>query len=687
MTVPLPSGETSTTLLQRFAEERNEAAFRSLVDQYLPLVMAAALRRTGGQRALAEEAAQNAFADLAKRAATLRDGERLGGWLHQRTIRAASDLMKSDHRRQAREAEAARRASLHQSPVHATLDLTIHLDEALARLRPADRDALVLRYLEGRSLASVGLALGLSEDASQKRVARALEKLRRLLSHRGTAILAPAVLAALTTSRTQAATGILTPALKTTLTHTALAAKLSPLATLGHFLVGGAPRFATGLTLAAAVWVWPLIAQHRTNAAALAHSKALTTSATTPAKAIPTPPAFPVLVRAPEGSSIEEITKRLTALCEGPFSALAKLHAQELLDRVPLGQEATILKAMHRQLTRDGRLNDERLWIGPGSLGQTWAKQDPVNTLSFLSKLMDRVQQDGDWQAWIDRSNWSSVISEATTNFAQNDPAAYLDWKESDILRHLKNQRRLDWGNQGLSTAGALAPEKAIRFYIRLENAIPESIHYSGHYEVLHNIKDWPLLLTFFGRTGEISRLSRRTQLKQTLISKMASLDWAATHAMVDAMQGGERARFSPSVAFPPDPTDLTPYADWWASVQTSPTANPLEICYSWFLRGDTPGMMRWLEKQQSSTAVTGILISIAGNSSSRLVNVPHQQKQTTKSLNEILSLLEARDPALFSAQPDPGSLGRLLEELEQKTLPPETTRTISRLKMLLPKP
>ena len=59
------------------------------------------------------------------------------------------------------------------------------LDEAMLRLGQADRDALVLRYFEGRSLNEVGSALGASEDAAKKRVNRALEKLRNLFAKRG----------------------------------------------------------------------------------------------------------------------------------------------------------------------------------------------------------------------------------------------------------------------------------------------------------------------------------------------------------------------------------------------------------------------------------------------------------------------------------------------------------------------
>jgi hypothetical protein len=76
-------------------------------------------------------------------------------------------------------------------------ELSPLLDEAMAQLRDQDRDALVLRYFENKSLREVGDALGLQERAAQKRVARGLEKLHAFFARRGiastTAIIANAV--------------------------------------------------------------------------------------------------------------------------------------------------------------------------------------------------------------------------------------------------------------------------------------------------------------------------------------------------------------------------------------------------------------------------------------------------------------------------------------------------------------
>ena len=51
----------------------------------------------------------------------------------------------------------------------------------MSRLNERDRDALLLRFFKNQDFRAVGSALGVSNDAAQKRVARALEKLRGYL--------------------------------------------------------------------------------------------------------------------------------------------------------------------------------------------------------------------------------------------------------------------------------------------------------------------------------------------------------------------------------------------------------------------------------------------------------------------------------------------------------------------------
>ena len=74
-----------------------------------------------------------------------------------------------------------------------------HLNAALSALTPADREAVLLRFLEGHTLAETGDLLGLTEDAARMRVTRAVVKMRRYLSAYG-AVVTGAILTGLLTS-------------------------------------------------------------------------------------------------------------------------------------------------------------------------------------------------------------------------------------------------------------------------------------------------------------------------------------------------------------------------------------------------------------------------------------------------------------------------------------------------------
>ena len=53
---------------------------------------------------------------------------------------------------------------------------------ALAQLKPSEREAVVLRYDAGMSFREVAVACGVDEAAARKRVSRALIRLRESLA-------------------------------------------------------------------------------------------------------------------------------------------------------------------------------------------------------------------------------------------------------------------------------------------------------------------------------------------------------------------------------------------------------------------------------------------------------------------------------------------------------------------------
>ena len=79
------------------------------------------------------------------------------------------------------------------------------LDEALAKLKEAERNAIILRYFQENSLSNVALALGVSEAAAGKRVTRALDSLRTYFGRRGFVITTALIATTLARHAAQAA--------------------------------------------------------------------------------------------------------------------------------------------------------------------------------------------------------------------------------------------------------------------------------------------------------------------------------------------------------------------------------------------------------------------------------------------------------------------------------------------------
>jgi RNA polymerase sigma factor (sigma-70 family) len=173
------------TLLADYVTNGSEPAFRELVARYIDLVYSTAVRLVNGDTHRAEDVAQTVFADLARLAGTFSKDVMLGGWLHRRTWHVATTLMRNERRRQNRERQAAEMNTLQDCAETRFEQIAPILDDAINQLGARDRTAIVLRFFEHRDLRAVGVALGSNEDAAQKRISRAVEKLRGHFARRG----------------------------------------------------------------------------------------------------------------------------------------------------------------------------------------------------------------------------------------------------------------------------------------------------------------------------------------------------------------------------------------------------------------------------------------------------------------------------------------------------------------------
>ncbi len=191
-------------LVRDFAVNGSETAFATLVGRHVNLVYSAALRRLGNAHE-AEEVTQAVFIILAKKAGSLSRGTILSGWLYQTAQLTAANFQRAALRRQHREQEAFMQFSEQSEPDVSWHRLSPLLEEAMARLGPKDRDAVVLRFFENRTVREVASALGLREDAAQKRVNRATDKLRDYFVRRGVQVSTAGLLASIGTHAVQAA--------------------------------------------------------------------------------------------------------------------------------------------------------------------------------------------------------------------------------------------------------------------------------------------------------------------------------------------------------------------------------------------------------------------------------------------------------------------------------------------------
>ncbi|MEI7935123.1 MAG: sigma-70 family RNA polymerase sigma factor [Verrucomicrobiota bacterium] len=179
--------KTDRELLRDYAEGRNEHAFTMLVQRHLDLVFSTALRGLGNVQA-AQEITQNVFIALARKAAWLRGETSLSGWLHKTTLLEVRRWWRGELRRQRHEQTAIELGTVMNNEDTLLKALAGELDEGLLELRETDRQALMLRYFEGRTHREIGQLLGAREDAVRMRIDKALGRLTRFFRRRGYAV-------------------------------------------------------------------------------------------------------------------------------------------------------------------------------------------------------------------------------------------------------------------------------------------------------------------------------------------------------------------------------------------------------------------------------------------------------------------------------------------------------------------
>ncbi|MBL8874541.1 MAG: sigma-70 family RNA polymerase sigma factor [Phycisphaerae bacterium] len=167
--------------LALYASRRDPRAFEVLVFRYEAMVFHTC-RRVIASQADAEDAAQETFLKLARRAGEIRSN--VAAWLHACALRTSVDLLRSQATRARAEAGASVPADRSEMCWREIKPL---LDDAIAALDEADRELIVTRFLAGRSQLDMAREARVHPGTMHRRIDAALGRLRTQLAQRGVA--------------------------------------------------------------------------------------------------------------------------------------------------------------------------------------------------------------------------------------------------------------------------------------------------------------------------------------------------------------------------------------------------------------------------------------------------------------------------------------------------------------------
>lgn len=184
MAMMLEHGETSDAALIGLAKGGDRGAFGDLVERHYDFVYRAAYRWCGN-KADAEDVAQEVCARLGRAIRDYRGSGAFTTWLYALTLNAARDMM----RKAARETVKTQAFGVHAliageagSEPDTALDA---LWEAVRDLPGKQRDAVLLVYGEGLSHAAAADAMAISETTVSWHIHEAKKRLKTLLRPAG----------------------------------------------------------------------------------------------------------------------------------------------------------------------------------------------------------------------------------------------------------------------------------------------------------------------------------------------------------------------------------------------------------------------------------------------------------------------------------------------------------------------
>jgi RNA polymerase sigma factor (sigma-70 family) len=384
--------EFDLELMNRYARDGVESAFAEIVRRHVNLVYSAALRQVRSPQ-LAEEVAQSVFTDLARTANGLAPDTILTAWLYQVTRRTAIDVVRRESRRQLRE-QIATEMNVMNATAEDWTQIEPLLDEAMEALDETDRTAVLLRYFENQSFREVGARLGTSDDAAQKRVSRAVERLREFFSKRGVAVGASGLAAIISANAIQAAPAGLALTISTASTIGATSAVAATTATVTKVIAMTTLQkslIATAIVIAAGAGIYQArqATQARKENEALQEQQAVLTKqvealqqerddasnrlALASVEAKPEPKSPEVLKLRGKVGMLEQTLSSIAAT-NTPRSGLASMMRDPAMKEYIHQVQAKMIKERYEPLMKELNLSPENAEKFTQLIGDIWAK-------------------------------------------------------------------------------------------------------------------------------------------------------------------------------------------------------------------------------------------------------------------------------------------------------------------------
>ncbi len=576
----MTSAEADPELLRQFSERASVPAFEELVGRHLDHVFSAALRRVNGDHALAKDVTQTVFVDFARKASGIPADMPPGGWLHRHTGFVASKMIDKERRRRAREQEAA---TMNSTQLTTDTDpewseTAPLLDAAMDRLPVSDRNALVLRFFEQKDFRTVGAALGMSDDSAQKKVSRAVDKLRGILGRRGVTSSGGALAALMLANSVQAAPATLVTNIASQSLAGAATAGTAGAGTLVGSLLGmttaariKAAAVVVGIAAVAGVVGSKIMSPERRTAEKAepaAHAKA------PPAKIAPEAPAkVPLAVARPQALDLGDLIATAASEWRGGRETVAgTARALELISQVKTEQMPRALEIAVALGDEQARLRVMRYLVA------LWAESEPRKAMDWASTGA------ADWHR-------ADLQEGLMTAWAGNDPEAVLKMRAKTGSGKFP---AVPVNESAVATAfRTMASKDPKRAFARLEwiSRFQQTSAIRGILDTVHTDAE---LKKIDALIAKIQTEDIRVEARRSMIEKWARRDPLAASRYVDkAEPAWERTRLMDSLGYTWLQSDPEIASRWW--VDHVPGPDTLVKVINIWAQKDANAAGKWL--------------------------------------------------------------------------------------------